>query len=92
MAYASLADEGPCPTEEKPRALDCINDMARTAERTANSLQRFLDRFHGNPPPARPLNEEVKLAVPPGHSNQLDRLQKAIERLSELANSVDEIG
>lgn len=85
-----LGAEPEC-TEEPSRALDRIRDMAERAERTANSVQRFVDRFHGNPSPVRSL-EEAKQLPPPGYAAQLDRLGKTLERLNDLANSLCEIG
>lgn len=89
---ASIQMEQDCCTEEPPRSLDRIADMSSSAERAARSLQRFLGRFHGNPPPPPMSVASLKPAVPPGYANQLDRLEKALEELGGLLDKLDSIG
>jgi hypothetical protein len=88
--YACPADTAEC-TDEPCRALDRIADIARSAERTAETIQAFLDRFSGATKIACGSKGEISPPVS-GYSGQIERLSKAVQECDDLARALRDIG
>jgi hypothetical protein len=85
------ATEATAPQADRPTPqLDRITDMASYAERTAERLQKAIERYHG----VSQLAGKGENAVPPipsGHNAQINRLEDALGLLSKLTNNIEEI-
>jgi hypothetical protein len=71
-------------------ALDRLSEFGSAADRIGDMLQRFMDRFQGNPS-QEGCDPNVR-EVPNGHFAQLDRLEKLLARAENLAADLRNIG
>jgi hypothetical protein len=73
-----------------PTALDCVSYLADDLNGSANRIETFLARFHGNATAER-ANGNIS-AVPAGHAGQIERLRDVAGRLEKLTSELGNIG
>lgn len=71
------------------RPLERISLAADRIDHVARRLDRFVDRYHGNP---SPISTATEPAPPSSYAANIERLFGAIERAEKLAEAINEIG
>lgn len=79
------------PIDNCPPHFEGLPSVAERAEIAADRIQRFIDRFHGDPEQATAAVGQLA-HVPCGHLGQLQRLELAVSQFERLASGLDLIG